>query len=115
MRHEVTTHHVPSSPLLHQMESDDVRAVLLVVLHHEARRLFVKEFHTPAVADQSIRHNNTKARRLPRVDSVSELGLLQNAQTRVRLGHSAHHQLEAAIAAVSDVVGPETDYLLFFV
>ena len=53
-QHEVKTHHVPESPVHHQLEDDDIWAVLSVGLHREARQIFVKEYQAPAVAAQNI-------------------------------------------------------------
>ena len=46
---------------------------------------------------------------------IGDLGLLKDDQVYVSLGHIVQCQLEAAIAAISDVVQSETDHLLLFV
>ena len=97
------------------MKADNVWAMLLVGLHHEARGVFVKECHALAVADQSAQNNVKKDHKTLCADPVSELGLLQEEQVNVQLFHPAQIQPKAAIVAISDVVGPKTENILFFV
>ena len=42
-RSEVTAHHAPALPACHQLEANDIRNMLLVGLHCEVWRLFLKE------------------------------------------------------------------------
>ena len=115
LRHKVTPHHVQPSSTCHHLEDDDVWAVIFVGLHREAQQLFLKECHPPAVAAQSVQRNDAKSCRLPCVNPISDLGLLQDSQFNVCLGHPRQRQLKASITSVSDVVGLKMDDLRFFV
>ena len=88
--------------------------MLLVVLHHEARQLFVKDCHAPAVAATTVRQNDAKVCRLSHVNHSINLGPLQEYHVNVCLVNTVQRQLNAAIAYDLDVVGTKTDNLHFF-
>ena len=79
MQREVTTHYMPASPARHKREADDFWSMLLVVLHQEARQLFVKKCHAPAVATLTVQHNDAKVCRLSRINLSINLGPLQES------------------------------------
>ena len=113
MQREITTHHMPALPARHKLEADDIWAMMLVVLNHKARKLFVKECHALTVAACTVQHNDAKARRLLHINPSINLGPLQESQVNVQLIHTAQRQIKATIAYVLNVVGTKTDNLHF--
>ena len=97
------------------MKTDYVWAMLVVVLHHKAWQLFVKECHAPVVAAPTVRHNHAKVCRLLRLNPSSNIVPLQESQVNVCPVNTSQRQLNTAIAYDSDVVGTKMDNLHFFV
>ena len=83
--------------------------------HLEVRRLFVKVCHILAVAAQRSLDNNVKYRGLLHLDPICDIGLLPEAQVNVRLVNPMERQPKDAITDVLDVIGPNTNDLLFFI
>ena len=113
MQREVTTHHMPDLPDRKNLEADYVWAMRLVVLHHEAQQLLVKECDYPTMAACTARHNDERSCRLLRINPSSNLGPLQESQVNVFLIHTAQRRLKAAIVVILDVVGTKMDDLQF--